>query len=97
MRIIYLDSEYMCHTNNDGTMRSVETDVLDNYCDNALELVRFVPQDETWERPDGRIIHGIFVQETDGSKVFAYQRQYEEDQAQMKDMAQALAILGVTE
>lgn len=33
MRTIFIDSEFKCHTSNDGTMTAVETDFFDNKCD----------------------------------------------------------------
>ena len=33
MKTIYIDSDYKCHTVNDGTMTAVETDFFDNKCD----------------------------------------------------------------
>ena len=96
MKTIYLDNNYMCHIINDGTMAEVQTDEFDNLCNNAIELMRFVPQGEMWERPDGRIIYGEFIQATDSDKIDSYQRQYMEDQAQMEDMQNALNILGVS-
>lgn len=97
MRTIYLDSNFMCHAANDGSMQSVETDAFDNLCNNAIELMRFVPEGATWTRPDRRVIHGEFIQATDSTKIDAYQWQWMEDQAQMSDMQTALGILGVTE
>lgn len=96
MKTIYLDSAFMCHATNDGTMAEIQTEAFDNLCNNALELMRFVPQGETWTRPDGRMIHGEFIQATDSAKIDAYQRQWMEDQAQMSDMQNALEILGVS-
>lgn len=97
MKTVYLDSDFMCHITRDGTMIEVQTDALNGFCDNAVELIRFVPQGTTYSRPDGRIIHGEFIQITDSAKVDAYQKQYMEDQEKMEDMTTALAILGVTE
>lgn len=96
MKTIYLDSDFMCHVTNDGTMTEVQTYAFDNFCSNAIDLMRFVPQGETWTRPDGRVIHGEFIQATDSAKIDAYQRQFMEDQAQMDDMQNALDILGVS-
>ena len=97
MKTIYLDTQFMCHTTDDGTMTEVQTEVFDDLCNNAVELMRFVPEGETWTRPDGRVIHGEFIQATDSKRIDAYQRQWMEDQAQMSDMQTALEILGVTE
>lgn len=61
MRIIYIDSEFKCHTSNDGTMRAVETDFFDGKCDAFLEGYRFVPFGETWTRSDGKVFHGEMI------------------------------------
>ena len=37
MRTIFVDSEYKCHTVNDGTMSAVETDFFDGMCDTYVE------------------------------------------------------------
>lgn len=37
MRTIYIDSENKCHTENDGTMKAVETDFFDGKCDFYIE------------------------------------------------------------
>ncbi len=95
MKTLYLDSEFMCHTQNDGTRMEVHTDEFDSLCDEAIELMRYVPEGLTWTRPDDRVIYGEFIQATDSSQIDAYQRQYMEDQVQMADMQNALEILGV--
>lgn len=97
MKTIYTDFNFMCHLTNDGTMTEVQTEALDHLCNNAIELMRFVPEGATWTRPDGRVIHGEFVQATDSAKIDAYQLQWMDDQTQMTDMQTALEILGVTE
>lgn len=95
MKTIYLDSNFMCHIMNDGTMTEVQTEVFDYLCNNAIELMRFVPEGEMWTRPDGRVIHGEFIQVTDSTKIDSYQWQWVQDQEQMEDMQNALEILGV--
>lgn len=97
MKTIYLDSNFMCHIMNDGTMTEVQTEVFDYLCNNAIELMRFVPEGKTWTRPDGQVIHGEFIQAIDSTKIDAYQWQWLEDQERMVDMQNALEILGVTE
>ena len=37
MRVIYIDSEFKCHTSNDGNMTAVETDFFDGKCDEFIE------------------------------------------------------------
>lgn len=58
---IYIDSDYKCHINNDGTMTAVETDFFDGKCDAFIEGYRFVPSGETWVREDGVEFHGEMV------------------------------------
>lgn len=36
MKIIYIDSEYKCHSENDGTMVEFETDFFDDKCDTFI-------------------------------------------------------------
>ena len=37
MRMIYIDSDYKCHVNNDGTMTTVEDSFFDGKCDIFIE------------------------------------------------------------
>ena len=36
MRTVYVDSEFKCHTVNDGTMRAVENSFFDGKCDEFI-------------------------------------------------------------
>ena len=58
---IYLDSDFRCHLENDGTMRLVETNVFDGKCAEYIEGFRYVPEGETWTRSDGVQFHGLMV------------------------------------
>jgi hypothetical protein len=85
MRIIYIDSEFKCHTSNDGTMRAVETDFFDGKCDAFLEGYRFVPNGESWRREDGVVFYGEMVAPWKNSKELeAAQAQYERDTADLQ-------------
>lgn len=84
MRIIYIDSEFKCHTSNDGTMRAVETDFFDGKCDAFLEGYRFVPNGEIWTREDGVVFLGEMIAPWRSSAVLeAAQAQYEKDFAEL--------------
>lgn len=98
MRTIYVDSDYKCHVENDGTLTAVDTDFFDGKCDALVEGYRFVPAGERWTRSDGAVFHGEMItlwkpwQELD-----AAQRVYErelaetlsaENAALLSDMAQ---------
>lgn len=61
MRTIYIDSEFKCHAQNDGTMKAVATEVFDGMCDSFVEGYRFVPEGESWTRSDGEVFHGKMI------------------------------------
>lgn len=89
MRIIYLDSDFKCHTINDGTMREIETNFFDNKCDAFIEGYRFVPAGETWIREDGVEFHGEMVAPcTNYTILAAHQKQYEIMQAELDEAYQ---------
>lgn len=95
---IYLDSEYCCHLDNGGTRMAIETDAFDDKCKAFIEGYRFIPKGETWMRSDGVQFTGEMISPAvDYDGLVRAQEQYEEDLAQMSDMATALEILGVTE
>ena len=84
MRTIYIDSEFRCHTVNDGTMTAVETDAFDGKCDSFVDGYRFVPAGESWTRSDGVVFLGEMVSPwTSFEKLDAAQRQYERDMAEL--------------
>lgn len=84
MRIIYIDSDFKCHTVNDGTMTAVETDFFDGKCDAFIAGYRFVPAGETWTRSDGEVFTGEMVSPwKDYDILAAYQEQYETTNAEL--------------
>lgn len=95
---IYLDSDFCCHLTDGGEMRPVETDYFDGKCAEFVEGYRFVPAGESWTRKDGAVFHGEMVAPAeDYALLRRFQDQHEADMAASADMAEALAILGVTE
>ena len=80
LNTIYLDSDFKCHTTNDGTLTTVETDFFDGKCDAFVEGYRFVPEGESWPREDGAVFRGEMAapwkpwQELDAAQR-AYERQ----------------------
>lgn len=95
MRTIYIDSDFKCHTVNDGTMKPVETDFFTGKCDAFIEGYRFVPAGETWTREDGVAFAGEMVAPWKPySELDAAQRAYEKQL--LADYAAALQTLGVT-
>ena len=76
-------------------MAAVETAVFDGKCDAYMEGYRFVPEGAVWTREDGQVFRGEMIAPwTDHEPLETAQRKYE--QAQLADMKQALATLGVT-
>ena len=93
---IYIDSDFKCHTVDDGTMTAVETDVFDGKCTAFVEGYRFVPSGESWTRNDGVVFHGEMITPWKPYSVLAAaQRGYEESLAEQQDMQEALNLLGV--
>ena len=80
MKTIYLDSDFKCHSFDDGTMTSVETDFFDGKCDAYIEGYRIIPAGESWTRSDGERFTGEMIapwkpwQELDDA-----QREYERE------------------
>lgn len=96
MRTVYLDSNYVCHVENAEGRTAYEVDFLDNACDFKVEATRYVPEGHRWTRSDGMIFPGPMVAYTmDSQMVDAVQREYEQAQATITDMEQALNELGV--
>ena len=95
MKTIYIDSEFTCHTVNNGTMTTIETSFFDGKCDAFIEGYRFVPVGEAWTRSDGVVFHGEMLAPWKPFKELdAAQREYE--RALIADMRNALNKLGVT-
>ena len=85
MRTIYLDSEFKCHTSNDGTMTAVETEFFDGKCQTFIEGYRFIPSGESWTRSDGVVFQGEMVSPWKPySELYVAQVQYEVDMADLQ-------------
>lgn len=97
--MIYIDSEFKCHTsNNDETYTAVEIDIFNGKCKQYIEGYRFVPAGQTWTREDGEVFHGEMIAPwRDSSILDELQALYDEEQEKQADMAAALEILGVSE
>lgn len=79
--MIYIGSDFKCHTSPGDGLTAVETDAFDGKCDTYIEGYRFVPSGSTWTRSDGVEFAGEMIapwkpwQELD-----AAQREYEREQ-----------------
>ena len=58
---IYLDSDYICHTENAEGRRAFEVEFFDGQSKAFVEGYRYVPQDETWTRADGVQFKGMMI------------------------------------
>ena len=94
--MIYIDSDFKCHTTNpNGIFREIDTKYFDGKCQAFIEGYRFVPMGESWTREDGTVFAGEMVAPWKPySELDAAQRAYEREQA--ADMQAALEILGVS-
>lgn len=103
---IYIDADFKCHVDNDGTMAEIETNAFDSKCATYIEGYRFVPAGDTWTRSDGKTFEGEMIAPwKDWDELDAAQREYERKQyaelkAQNAEYETALteieAALGVT-
>ena len=88
MTKIYIDSEFKCHTSDDGTMTEVQTDFFDGKCKEFISGYKFVPDGESWTREDGEVFYGrVIFPWKDYSELDQAQRQYE------RELAEAARIL----
>lgn len=98
MRTIYLDTDFKCHLENDGTMTAVETNFFDGKCKTFIEGYRYVPAGEVWTHEDGMEFPGEMVSPwREYALLSEFQAQYEELLAEQADMQAALAVLEVTD
>ena len=95
MRKIYVDADYKCHVENDGTMTEVETEFFDGMTDEFVEGYRFIPEGHVWVREDGiEFVGEMIAPHTDYVELIGKQLLYEQEQR--KDMMEALNLLGVS-
>lgn len=95
--LIYVDTDYKCHTSNDGTMTEHDVPFFDDKCPAFIEGYRYVPAGETWTRSDGVVFSGEMIAPFIDIRILAaYQAQYEADAAEREDMQTALETVGVS-
>ena len=61
MMVVYTDSEYRCHIENDSTMFEIQTSFFDGKCQTFIEGYRFIPKGHSWTREDGKVFEGEMV------------------------------------
>jgi len=95
MKTVYIDAEYKCHFENDGTMDEVQAAFFDGKCRTFIEGYRFIPAGESWTREDGTVFTGEMASPwKDYEELDQAQREYEQEQ--LADMRKALELLGVS-
>lgn len=99
MKTIYLDHDFKCHIANDGTMIEWQDEhgFFEGKCQSFVEGYRVVPLGREWMRGDGTVFRGEMIAPWKPyAGLIAAQAEYEKNQAEMADMQEALALLGVT-
>lgn len=101
MKTIYIDAEFKCHIENDGTFREVilsenARNFFANKCTTFIEGYRLKPDGETWVREDGEIFSGseMISPWKPYNELDAAQREYEKQL--LSDYESALGIIGLT-
>ena len=100
MKTIYIDSDFKCHTADDGTCVPVETAFFDGKSDAYIEGYRFVPTGESWTREDGTVFRGEMAAPwKPWEELDAAQREYERELLRQYEQAlsEIEAALGVSE
>lgn len=95
---IYIDSDFKCHTVDDGTMTAVETEFFNGKCKTFVEGYRYVPSGESWTRSDGVVFTGEMIAPwKDYAELDSAQREYEKAliAEYEKALAEIEAALGV--
>ena len=95
--VIYLDSNYQCHLENDGTMRAIETNFFDGENKIYIEGYRFIPTGETWTNSEGKIFNGEMITPIERYSDLCLGALQFDLAAQENDISNALTILGVIE
>ena len=88
---IYIDAEFKCHVQDDGTMLAIETDHFDGKCTTFIEGYRYVPEGMVWLRKDGTPFEGEMICPWKPYNTLAYAQALHE----IKIREAALAELGV--
>lgn len=81
--MIYIDSDFKCHTESGEGRTAVETEAFDGKCPAYIEGYRYVPAGESWTREDGTVFAGEMVAPwLDSRALMLAQEQYEQSEAE---------------
>ena len=79
--IIYIDTDYKCHTAPGTGLTAVDTTAFDGKCATYIEGYRFVPNGSAWVRSDGTVFQGEMMSPwKPWGELDAAQREYEREQ-----------------
>ena len=94
--IVFLDKDYKCHLENDGTMRAFDIPGLNGKCKEYIEGYRFIPNEEQWTDEKGFIFKGEMITPwKDFSQLKAIQKAV--DRIQDKVDAEQMELLDIIE
>lgn len=89
--IVFVESDYKCHTSYGDGLTAVETDAFDGKCRQYIEGYRFVPSGQSWTREDGHRFTGEMVAPWRDYAILAeLQSIYEEEQAKATEEIAAI-------
>lgn len=78
---IYLDNDYKCHLETDGTMQAITDVFFNDKCRVFAEGYRYLPRRQTWTREDGEVFTGKMIWPwKPWEELDAAQREYERKQ-----------------
>lgn len=78
MRTIYRNDEFVCFTENDGTLKEIAVDCFDGKCREYINGHRYLKPGESWEREDGKVFTGeMLCPLRDLSLLNEFQEQYD--------------------
>ena len=81
--MIYINTDFKCHTVAGDGMTAVETTAFDGKCAAYIEGYRFVPAGKTWTAADGTVYSGEMITPWKSwAELDAAQRAYEREQVQ---------------
>ena len=80
--MIYLDSDFRCCAENDGSRREIEAPAFfADKCPAFIRGYRYVPEGESWLREDGTLFWGEMISPcTDSRELIKTQLEYELEQ-----------------
>ena len=97
--MIYINTDFKCHTVAGDGMTAVETTAFDGKCAAYIEGYRFVPAGKTWTAADGTVYSGEMITPwKPWAELDAAQRAYEREhaaalEAQNDELVEAMAAM----